>query len=208
MDNFPLPLTLPLPPALLGPDSVDNSPLPPGTFATGDPPDRDRVDTSPPTAAPRKSRSPVRRVAPAPAAPPPESPDPRPVERIPQIAAIISDFSKEMNDYDHTTSNITQATRLYAHTGRSLDVFLTTLYAARTKTRKATGITNRMAYFFEVLRQEVDHLREGTTRASPRGTPRTAANPVAAAAPWNGRPPPSVPHDTTIRYPHGRNADR
>jgi len=71
---------------------------------------------------------------------------------VPQIAAIMEDFSKEMNDFDHTPSNISQATRLFQQTGISLDAYFTLLYAARTKTRKATGIGNRMAYFFEVLR--------------------------------------------------------
>ena len=74
---------------------------------------------------------------------------------IPQIAAILEDFSKEMNDYDHTQSNITQATRLYRESSLPLDKYFTILYAARTKTRKATRIENRMSYFFSVLRDEL-----------------------------------------------------
>ena len=74
---------------------------------------------------------------------------------IPQIAAILEDFSKEMNDYDHTQSNIAQATRLYRASSLSLDKYFTILYTARTKTRKATGIENRMSYFFAVLRDEL-----------------------------------------------------
>lgn len=105
---------------------------------------------------------------------------------IPQIAAILSDFSKEMQDYDHTASNITRATRLYQHSGRSLDTYFTLLYAARTTTRKATGIHNRMAYFFEVLRQEI-HGRggSGSFAASSQGTD---AHPASPDTP--GPPPP------------------
>ncbi len=87
------------------------------------------------------------------------------VAPIPQIAAIITDFSKEMNDYDHTASNITQATRLYHQTGIALDTYFRVLYIARTKTRKVTGIGKRMAYFFEVLREELRPQEGGSPRA-------------------------------------------
>lgn len=90
---------------------------------------------------------------------------------IPQIAAILSDFSKEMQDYDHTASNITQATRLYAQAGCSLDTYFTVLYAARTRTRKATGVGNRMAYFFEVLRQEINGAGKHRDDALPKHIP-------------------------------------
>ena len=96
-----------------------------------------------------------------------------PSSTVPQIAVILSDFSKEMNDYDHTASNITQATRLYGQAGCSLDTYFTILYAARTTTRKATGVRNRMAYFFEALRRQIHGREQSASRAAPSQVTRT-----------------------------------
>ena len=111
---------------------------------------------------------------------------------VPQIAVILSDFSKEMNDYDHTASNITQATRLYGQAGCSLDTYFTILYAARTTTRKATGVRNRMAYFFEALRRQVHARVKSAYRAAPsqvtRTGPRYLDTPVARSHATPGVP--------------------
>ena len=55
-------------------------------------------------------------------------------------------------------ANITQAHRLYAVVGGSEQAFVDLLYTARQRTRLAQGrqgqgfIINKMAYFFEVVR--------------------------------------------------------
>jgi hypothetical protein len=78
------------------------------------------------------------------------------VVHIPPIANLITDFSREMGDTTHLSSNITQAHRIFAVSGMGLDDYFTTLYEARLRTRKTAGIQNRMAYFFRVLRDLCD----------------------------------------------------
>ncbi len=70
----------------------------------------------------------------------------------PPIVTLIADFSREMGDTKHLGSNITQAHRVFAESGMTLDAFFTILYEARIRTRKTNGVGNRMAYFFTVLR--------------------------------------------------------
>jgi hypothetical protein len=93
-----------------------------------------------------------------------------PVPRSPPIMTLITDFSREMGDTTHLGANITQAHRVFASSGMGLDAFFDTLYEARLRTRKATGVRNRMAYFFTVLREMT--AARGTGEDPSRGTIR------------------------------------
>src|SRR5215212_11144456 len=76
----------------------------------------------------------------------------------PYIAAVVMDFSRELDDGAHTAANVTQALRLHATDGRPEQDFVALLYEARRRTRLAQGgqgrgvVANKMAYFFQVLR--------------------------------------------------------
>jgi hypothetical protein len=98
----------------------------------------------------------------------------------PYIEAVMDDFSNELNDPDHKTSNVTQALRLWGASGKSEQEFIRVVYEAKQITRQyqgkngLRGIENKMAYFFAVLKNlcglqsEQPHvgIREGV--ASPR----------------------------------------
>lgn len=75
------------------------------------------------------------------------------------IAAVLSDFSRELGDTAHEGANITQALHLWRESGLSAHDFVTRrLYEARRRTRRAQGaqgtghVANKMAYFFAVVR--------------------------------------------------------
>jgi hypothetical protein len=82
----------------------------------------------------------------------------------PYIAAIVTDFSDELGDSAHVTSNVGQALRVYTQSGLDELEFADLLFQARKTVRARQGqqgigtINNRMAYFFVVLR---DLLRRG-----------------------------------------------
>ena len=82
------------------------------------------------------------------------------------VAAVVMDFSRELDDPTHTAANVTQALRLHAADGRSEQAFVALLYEARRRTRQAQGqqgqgmVANKMAYFFQVLRRLVDEVSE------------------------------------------------
>jgi hypothetical protein len=74
------------------------------------------------------------------------------------IAGVIIDFSNELNDPDHGSSNVTQALRLWQQSGHEENQFIELVYEAKQRTRKyqgksgLRGIENKMAYFFAVLK--------------------------------------------------------
>ncbi len=85
----------------------------------------------------------------------------------PYLDAVITDLSRELHDSTHSSSNVTQAHRLWhrLHTasGMTDETFgVDIVQVARRRTRRAQGaqgsgqIENKMAYFFEVLRNLVD----------------------------------------------------
>ncbi len=139
-------------------------------------------------AAPRRSRSlpipstetPVptngRPLRPSP--PPPGPNDGSPSSKF--LAAVITDFSRELHDEAHVRSNVTQTLRLWqrlqAATGMDDTTFADEfVQVAKRRTRKAQGqqglgqIENKMAYFFEVLRNLVDQRLADS--ASPAARP-------------------------------------
>jgi len=86
-------------------------------------------------------------------APPPYSP---------YIAGTIDDYSRQLGNYAQRPSNIGQAQRLWQASGLAEDLFVAHLHTAYTRTRAAQGkqgtgqIGNKMAYFFEGLRDLLD----------------------------------------------------
>lgn len=79
----------------------------------------------------------------------------------PYIAAVITDFSDELNDSVHVVSNVTQALRLWQSSGLGEQAFIELLYEAKRLVRAYQGkqglgtINNKMAYFYKILRQQV-----------------------------------------------------
>jgi AraC-like DNA-binding protein len=79
----------------------------------------------------------------------------------PYMAAIITDFSLELEDRDHITVNVSQAMRLWKTSGLDEQQFVELLIESRKRVRTYQGkqglgtINNKMAYFFRVLRQLV-----------------------------------------------------
>jgi hypothetical protein len=77
------------------------------------------------------------------------------------MAAIITDFSLELEDRDHITVNVSQAMRLWKTSGLDEQQFVELLIESRKRVRTYQGkqglgtINNKMAYFFRVLRQLV-----------------------------------------------------
>jgi hypothetical protein len=76
----------------------------------------------------------------------------------PYIAAVVTDFSDELNDSSHVVSNVTQALRLWQASGLREQAFTELLYEAKRLTRAYQGkqgvgtINNKMAYFFKTVR--------------------------------------------------------
>ena len=76
----------------------------------------------------------------------------------PYIAAVITDFSTELNDPAHTISNVAQALRLWQTSNLNEQQFTELLYEAKRLTRSYQGkqglgtINNKMAYFFAIIR--------------------------------------------------------
>jgi hypothetical protein len=80
------------------------------------------------------------------------------------IGGVVMDYSRELGDEGHLAANITQALRLYQGSGLAEQAFVNLLYEARRRTRQYQGrqglggIENKMAYFFQTLRNLVDTL--------------------------------------------------
>jgi hypothetical protein len=74
------------------------------------------------------------------------------------IGGVIMDFSREFGDTTHDAANVTQALRLWTNSGLSEALFVSHLHEARRLTRLYQGkqglgtIANKMAYYFQVLR--------------------------------------------------------
>lgn len=73
----------------------------------------------------------------------------------------LESFSRDLGDYEHIASNISQAHTLYLASGLSPDAFMDQLYEVRDIARKASikkvnsqGWPNRMPYFFKCLRKK------------------------------------------------------
>jgi DNA-binding transcriptional ArsR family regulator len=89
------------------------------------------------------------------------------------ISQVMLDFSKRLNDLDHTRSNQTQAQNLFKQSGLDEHAFVELLYEAKKRTQWAAMASpqtvghgpNRAAYFFTVLR---DLLENTSRRALPR----------------------------------------
>lgn len=71
----------------------------------------------------------------------------------------LESFSRDLGDYEHIGSNISQAHTLYVASGLPPDAFMDLLYEAKDIARKASikkvnsqGWPNRMPYFFKCLR--------------------------------------------------------
>lgn len=80
----------------------------------------------------------------------------------PYIAAVVTDFSDELGDSNHTVANVTQTLRLWGISGVEEAEFVEMLYEAKRRTRLyqgkqgAKGLQNKMAYFFTVLRDVIE----------------------------------------------------
>jgi hypothetical protein len=99
----------------------------------------------------------------------------------PYIAAVVSDYSSELRDPDHVTSNVTQALRLWHRSGLEEQEFVELLHTSRGLVRKYQGkqglrtIDNKMAYFFTVLRRLVEDAPD--ERSDVRSDGRPNSNP-------------------------------
>ena len=105
----------------------------------------------------------------------------RPPKPTPYIAQLLTDWSSELHDAEHTPSNISQAMRLYKASGLSEDAFVDRLYEARSITKQrgniskaahadgVPGLKNKMPYYFAVLRDLLGLQEDAPTeRARPR----------------------------------------
>jgi len=104
----------------------------------------------------------------------------RPPTATPYIEQLLTEFSSELHDEEHTRQNIGQAARLRKASGRSESDFCALLYEARSITKQYTvkkraqgeageyGLRNKMPYFFKVLRDLLGMKEQAA--AVPRGT--------------------------------------
>lgn len=80
----------------------------------------------------------------------------------PAINRCVRDFSRELHDEQHTSSNITRAGRLWKRSGMGAGAFCRLMYEARAISKaqnhihkeaegRADGTRNRVPYFFAVL---------------------------------------------------------
>ena len=73
------------------------------------------------------------------------------------IAGVIEDISRDLGDLEHSNSNITQALRLWQEADLEETAFVALLREVKGTVRhyQAGGIGNKMAYFFQTLRDRV-----------------------------------------------------
>ena len=92
----------------------------------------------------------------------------------------MTDLSRQLNDDEHTRSNITRAMRLFHASGIADEAaFVQRLYEARSITRSQGGIKkpasigggliNRMPYFFGVLEDVLGFKTGAARRLVPQG---------------------------------------
>lgn len=85
----------------------------------------------------------------------------------PYIAAVASDYSRELGDLVHEASNIKQALNLWQNSGLSEQEFVDLMQEARRLTRKYQSrptwdaMNNKMAYYFTCLRQLIGRSVSG-----------------------------------------------
>ena len=98
------------------------------------------------------------------------------------ILNYVEDFARELGDRARLRDSTARAARLYARSGRDLDVFLEAMYAARNvaKERRREIKGSPMAYFFEVLERGLTDDDGRGNRALAGGLVTTAG---AATAP-------------------------
>jgi len=100
----------------------------------------------------------------------------------PYIAQLLTDWSSELHDAEHTASNISQAMRLYKGSGLSEESFVARLYEARAITKQRgniskdaqgnglPGLKNKMPYYFAVLRDLLGLKDDGHADHTYRGS--------------------------------------
>ncbi|MEO8289183.1 MAG: hypothetical protein ABI670_22470 [Chloroflexota bacterium] len=82
----------------------------------------------------------------------------------PYISSVVADFSDDLGDTEHIVSNVSRTLRLWAESGLDEKAFVDLMYTAKKRTRAgqgmhgSAGLSNKMAYYFTVLRQLVDGL--------------------------------------------------
>jgi phage replication O-like protein O len=73
------------------------------------------------------------------------------------ILSYVDDFARELGDRARLRDSVQRACRIYARSGRALEEFLESMYAARNATKeRRRGIRGSpMAYFFTVLERNI-----------------------------------------------------
>jgi hypothetical protein len=119
--------------------------------------------------------------------------------------ALLEQFSDELHDAEHLSSNLARATNLWQASGLGAEAFRALLFDARTRTKKRGGITkravgqageygltNRMPYFFACLEELLglkgpppQATQPQPRRATHNGSPKPPGDPAAYfAGPW------------------------
>lgn len=78
-----------------------------------------------------------------------------------RIESFLTDFSKEFRDRAPGRASITRAERLFDDSRLDFERFSELLYEARSRTKRATNVRNRMSYFFTVLEQILEEEKTG-----------------------------------------------
>ncbi len=107
------------------------------------------------------------------------------------ISEVLLDFSRRLNDLEHSQSNQTQAQNLFRESGLEERAFIELLYEAKKRTQWAAMATprtvgngpNRAAYFFTVLR---DLLENNPRKATKKLLASLSANGPVNRSKWSG----------------------
>lgn len=106
-------------------------------------------------------------------APPPgqgqgQGPQPQPQQRVrdrfgrvkptAQVAVAVTEIAQEFGDLRHLGANCTQAMHLWESSGCSESALVSALYEARAITKQQPRVSNRMSYFWTVVRDLVGLL--------------------------------------------------
>lgn len=70
--------------------------------------------------------------------------------------SYLEDFARELGDRSPLRHSVSRALNLYRRSGRSRDEFIAAMYLARSRTKEATKVRNRMAYWFSCLEDVLD----------------------------------------------------
>lgn len=71
------------------------------------------------------------------------------------IENVIRDVSRELSDGAHLRANVTQAHRLRAQSGLSVNAFVEVLYTVRRTTRLQPDVKRPMPYFFKLVKVQL-----------------------------------------------------